>query len=195
VSTVRFPTLVSIAVLAGAALVSGSFLAGHGARSLPFLAGSGQQSVDGIHCGSQEYFVSHEHQYLALYLGGHHLDLPEHIGIFDRCLYWLHVHDASTPGGVDIIHDEQPNHRTYTLGNFLDIWAYWGRQTGGDTSYLQRLHRARSLHVFVNGRPWPHPYRRIPLRRHVVIYLEIGNPVIPPRRHDFSALKGHESPR
>ncbi len=35
------------------------------------------------------------------------------------CLYPLHVHD----GEPNIIHIESPIQKTYTLGNFFDIWG------------------------------------------------------------------------
>ena len=151
-------------------------------------------TIDGVKCGAQEYFDSHEHQYLALYQNGRHLNLPAHIGIMGPCLYWLHVHDASVPGGGNILHDELPNHHIYTLGAFLDIWRYWGVKMRGNTTFLTAVAHARTLHIFYNGKPWKSSYRSIPLRRHAVIYLEIGTPVVRPKPHDFSALQGYESP-
>jgi hypothetical protein len=151
------------------------------------------RTIDGVQCGKTEYFVSHEHQYVALYENGRHLDLPAHIGIVPTCLYWLHVHDSFVPGGVDIIHNELPNHRVYTLGAFVDIWRYWGQQMRRGTSFLDALAHDRSLHIFFNGKPWTRSYRSVPLLRHAVIYLEIGTPVVPPKPHDFSALQGFES--
>ena len=151
-------------------------------------------TIDGVKCGPQEYSVSHEHQYVALYENGRHLNLPAHIGIMSTCLYWLHVHDSSVPGGGNILHNELPNHHIYILGAFLDIWRYWGVKMRGNTTFLTALAHARTLHIFYNGKPWKTSYRSIPLRRHAVIYLEIGTPVVPPKPHDFSALQGYESP-
>jgi len=38
------------------------------------------------------------------------------VGIYD-CLYWLHTHVAD-----GIIHIETPGERSFTLGEFFDIW-------------------------------------------------------------------------
>ena len=174
----------------GIVIVSGTSGLAHRVDASP----ERDRTIDGVQCGRTEYFVSHEHQYVALYQNGRHLNLPAHIGIMDTCLYWLHVHDSSYPGGVNILHNELPNHRSFTLGAFLDIWHYWGRQTGGDPSFLNALGHTSTLHIFYNGKPWTRSYRSIPLRRHAVIYLEIGTPVVPPKPYDFSALKKFESP-
>jgi hypothetical protein len=45
--------------------------------------------------------------------------VPAGIGIKPPdCIYWLHTHDIS-----GIIHVESPDNRTFTLGQFFDIWG------------------------------------------------------------------------
>ena len=150
--------------------------------------------IDGVQCSPHEYSAYHEHQYVALYKNGRHINLPSYVGFVGNCFFWLHVHDPSVAGGPNILHDEQPIRRRFTLGAFLDVWRYWGRQTGGDTSFLSTLTRTHPLHIFCNGKPWKRSYRSIPLARHAVIYLEVGLPVVSPKPHDFSGLHGYESP-
>ena len=70
-----------------------------------------------------------------------------------------------------IIHTESPIDRTYTLGEFFDIWG-------------QRLDRdhvgpARgTVTALVNGRVFTGDPRRIPLLAHAQIQLDVGRPVI-----------------
>ena len=51
--------------------------------------------------------------------------MPPNTGIINTtngaCFYPLHVH--SDTGDENIIHEESPNHDTYTLGAFFDVWG------------------------------------------------------------------------
>ena len=77
----------------------------------------------------------HIHAHLAIYINGSVRTVPEGIGIMPprqetqnaagvqtvisgSCFYWLHSH---TPDGI--VHVESPVQRTYTLGNWFDIWG------------------------------------------------------------------------
>lgn len=151
-------------------------------------------TVDGIHCGAMEALAYHIHQYLELYDHGKRIPVPSEIGIpggeaAPICFYWIHVHEA-TP---DIIHVESPVHKTFTLGDFFDIWAATKRWAvpPGD-AYVKDLAVAARRGVvtaFLNGKPWHGSYRSIPLREHEVIAVEIGKPVVPPRPfHNWNGL-------
>ena len=89
--------------------------------------------VDGVGCSAGEQVVYHVHTHLSVYVGGRLRPIPAGIGIVDpraeptaegpfveasHRYYWLHVH---TQDGI--IHIESPSVRTYTLGQFFDIWG------------------------------------------------------------------------
>jgi hypothetical protein len=83
------------------------------------------------------------------------------------CFYWLHSH---TDDGI--VHIESPIRRTFTLGNYFDVWN-------------QPLSAARvatatgPVTAFVNGRPFTGDPRTIPLGAHSVIQLDVGTNVAP----------------
>jgi hypothetical protein len=143
--------------------------------------------VDGIPCNTSEQVAYHIHQYLELFDNGKQLSVPADVGIpslvpgneqYATCLYWLHVHHAYP----NVIHVESPSAKTYTLGDFFDIWKATKKYTDppGD-AFLQRLEAAPagSIHVFVNGKPYTKGYRTIVLRQHEVIAVELGKQVPP----------------
>ena len=92
------------------------------------------QVVDGMACTSSEQLVFHIHSYLEIYVNGQSVTVPPGAGIvappgsggsalgsdgLKTCLYPLHVHDTEP----NIVHIESPIVKTYTLGNFFDIWG------------------------------------------------------------------------
>jgi hypothetical protein len=141
------------------------------------------RTVDGIKCETMEQVLFHIHAHLAVFVNGRPGAIPEGIGIAPprseeqttegpfvlggTCFYWLHSH---TNDGV--IHIESPDHRTYTLGNYFDIWnqplsaTQVGLAKGPVTAYL-------------DGRPFPGDPRSIPLTAHAVIQLDVGTVVAP----------------
>jgi hypothetical protein len=145
-------------------------------------------AVDGIKCEASEQLAYHIHQYIELYDNGRRVNLPAEIGIpvtqrgneFSApCYYWLHVH-ASYP---NIIHVESPTQKTYTFGQFLDVWKKTASTANPPTdAFVLKLEQtpAREIHVYVNGKPWRFDYRTIPLTEHEVITVEIGKPLVRP---------------
>ena len=71
-----------------------------------------------IPCESMEGSKIHFHINLQLYKEGKAISLAKNIGIKDSCLYWLHTHEEE-----GIIHIESPIIRSFTLGEFFDIWG------------------------------------------------------------------------
>jgi hypothetical protein len=145
-------------------------------------------AVDGVSCDVSEQLAYHIHQYIELYDNGQRVHLPAEIGIpvtqrgneFSApCYYWLHVHS----GEPDIIHLESPTQKTYTFGQFLDIWKKTASTANppGD-AFLVKLEKTppADVHVYVNQKPWNLGYRTIPLKEHTVITVETGKPVVPP---------------
>ncbi len=84
------------------------------------------------------------------------------------CFYWLHTHAAD-----GIIHIESPVHRTYTLGDFFNIWGQplTASQVGPAHGKVTALYNSQVY----QGNP-----ADIPLTRHAQIQLMVGTPLIAP---------------
>jgi len=126
-------------------------------------------TVDGIRCDQAEGAVFHIHQHLTLLGHGKPVAIPDDVGrpLVGNCLYWVHTH---TPEGI--IHVESPVFRTFTLGNFFDIW---GQPLSATAAGPVRM-RKGSLRVYVNGAPYHGEPRKIELAQHTDITLEAGPP-------------------
>lgn len=141
----------------------------------------GTLPIDGIHCDAAEGSVEHVHAQLQLFNRGRSVPVPAQIGIpqSGTCLYWIHTHT-----GDGFIHIESPVRRTFTLGQFFDIWGpdlSWSR-----AGTVAASHGAR-LHVWVNGVPWHgRDPRDIVLRDRETIVIASGPPFGKPVRADWS---------
>ena len=111
------------------------------------------------------------HAHLAIYINGKAVPVSEAIGITSRCIYWLHTHDTS-----GVIHIESPTQKTYTLGNFLDLW----QQQFSQLHYPAQLDQSTGWQVYVNGKLNTGSFRSIPLNTHVLITLAYQSPGIKP---------------
>jgi hypothetical protein len=146
-------------------------------------------TVDGISCDAREQVAYHVHTHLSVYVDGTLRPLPAGIGIvaplpeataegpFDsasHCYYWLHVHAQD-----GVIHIESPTQRSYTLGQFFDIW----RQPLGSR---QIASASGKLTVFVNGRIYRANPRDIQLGSHLDIQIDVGSPIVAPRKVDWA---------
>ncbi len=140
------------------------------------------QTIDGIQCQTQEQVLYHIHTHLAIYANGQPREVPPGIGIPDpqtenstegpfvasgSCFYWLHTHLKD-----GIMHVESPSQRTYTLGNFFDLWGQplGANQVGSDKG---------TVIAYVNGQRYSGDPRDIPLEAHAVIQLNVGTDVAP----------------
>lgn len=142
------------------------------------------QPIDGIQCSGKEQLVFHIHAHLAIYVNGSARTVPEGIGIMPprhetqnaagvptvisgACFYWLHSHTSD-----GILHIESPVQRTYTLGNWFDIWGipldstHVGPASGTVIAYL-------------NGQVYSGDIRSIPLDVHNLIQLDVNGNVAP----------------
>jgi hypothetical protein len=147
------------------------------------------QQIDGIACQPGEHGLFHIHAHLTIFVHGAPRQVPAGIGIAPpheveqtpsgafvaraTCFMWLHTHSAD-----GIIHTESPIERTYTLGDFFDIW---GQPL--DRGQVGPAHGA--VTALFNGRVFTGNPRRIPLRAHAQIQLEVGGPLIAPERITF----------
>jgi hypothetical protein len=154
----------------------------------PRLLASGQQ-IDGITCQTGEQVLFHIHAHLTIFVDGLPRRVPAGIGIAPpyeverpaagafiaggACFMWLHTHSAD-----GIIHTESPIQRTYTLGDFFDIW---GQPLGRGRIGPARGH----VTALLDGRVFTGDPRRIPLLAHAQIQLEVGKPLLAPERITF----------
>jgi len=139
--------------------------------------------VDGIQCNQNEGSVEHIHSHLQLSNDGHNVEVPAGIGIsqVSQCLYWLHTH---TPDGF--IHIESPVSRSFTLGQFFDIW---GENLSWTQAASVKASAGKRLSIWVNGKPWhgADP-RSIVLRDMQAIVIQSGPPYAKAEHVDWSKV-------
>ena len=136
---------------------------------------------DGMTCLGSEGTVEHIHMYLAVYVDGHQVQVPPNTGIVNNsCFYPLHVH--SDQGDENIIHEESPDTKTYTLGAFFDVWGQPLSSTQvmnytvgkGDTLKFVTID-ANGKQTVVTGNPL-----NIQFTPHETIYILYDSPTIHP---------------
>ena len=141
------------------------------------------QTVDGMPCTTNEQLIFHTHAHLAVYANGAPRTIPEGVGIMPPrteistlqgqyvtagvCFYPLHTHTAD-----GIVHIESPVQRTYTLGNFFDVWGI--ALDGQDVGPVKG-----TVIAYVNGQRYASDLRSIPLNRHDLIQLDVNGDVAP----------------
>jgi hypothetical protein len=143
--------------------------------------------VDGIQCETNEQLLFHIHAHLAIYVNGQPALLPGGIGIGPplqslngfvvggSCFSWLHTHDQT-----GVIHIESPIQRTFTLGNFFDVW-------GLPLSASMVGPAQGVVHAFSNGQPYGGDPTTLPMDAHALIQLDVGDPVIAAQPFAFPA--------
>jgi len=195
----RYARSLSIALLAGVAVAA----QGGSAAPIPLVQatqvgatkfdpgdtpnGGHGQTIDGIEGSSHEMLQVHVHAHLSLFYKGQQIAIPYGIGIvrpfrvnngfvgMASGIYWLHTHDAT-----GIVHVESPDNRTYTLGQFFDIWGQPldAKNVAGLTG---------TVRAFVDGKPYTGNPRGIVLSAHTQITLEVGAPFVTPPVYTFPA--------
>ncbi len=147
-------------------------------------------TVDGISCGASEQVAFHVHTHLTIFVNGVQRQIPYGIGIVPprqvqntssgpfvqsgSCFYWLHTH---APDGI--IHIESPVVRTYTLGDFFDIW---GQPIGPN----QVGPAKGKVTAFYNGKLYKGNPGDIPIGDKIQIQLDVGTPLVAPQNVSFA---------
>jgi hypothetical protein len=190
-----------VVVVLGAGLAVGLVLASGGGatpsgpegvplQNVPNLASASTtrsgHPVDGITCRRTmtQTVGYHIHVLVRIYVDGQQKRLPAGAGIaaprddmqlstglfvdnsYNSCRYWLHVHSYD-----GIIHIESPVKKTFSLGQFFDVW-------GQPLSPTQVGPARGTVTAFENGKLFANP-RAIPLLSQAVIQLDVGQPVTP----------------
>ncbi|MBV9196978.1 MAG: hypothetical protein JO168_22810 [Solirubrobacterales bacterium] len=153
-------------------------------------ATSASSPVDAIQCLGAEQLLFHIHAHLTVFVNGAATRIPYGIGIRQpqvtatpagpyvgggTCFYWLHTHAAD-----GIIHIESPIARTFTLGDFFDVW---GQKLGPNRVGPS----AGPVTALLGGRVYRGNPRDIPLTAHGQIQLEVGRPLVAPVSITFPA--------
>jgi hypothetical protein len=144
----------------------------------------------GLPALGQTMTAQHTHEHLDIYVDGKKVQVPPDIGIGSTFLSPIHTHDpaVTTTSDSATIHVEAPSQKTYTLGQFFDVWGVRLTPTclGGYCSG-----GGKSLQAFVNGKLVTDP-RAIPLKEHEEIVLAYGTPseVPSPVPASFHFIKG-----
>jgi hypothetical protein len=142
------------------------------------------EQIAGIRCQSGEQVAYHIHAHLTIVVRGHLRKVPGGVGIAApyevastpagrfvpgaSCFMWLHTHAAD-----GLVHIESPVKRTYTLGDFFDIW--------GQPLSRHRVGRAQGhVTALLNGHVFTGNPRQIPLLAHAQIELEVDHPIVAP---------------
>ena len=139
--------------------------------------GSGSLTKNGVECNPGEQLAVHYHAHLDILNNGQPVNIPAGIGIdnADNCLYWLHTHD--TAGYVHIEAPARVAQRTFTLGNFFDVW---GQPLSSQQVATIKLSSGQKLVAFVDGKQYTGDPRSIPLKSKEEIVLEITPPLVDP---------------
>jgi hypothetical protein len=150
------------------------------------------QVVDGIKCEAHENVLFHIHAHLAIFVDGKQKQVQFGIGIgpplrgenakvgpfvtSGSCFAWLHTHTAD-----GIIHIESPVKRTFTLGEFFDLW---GQKL--TTTQVGPAHG--KVTALVNGKVVSGDPRAIRLTKHALIQLDVGTPLVGEQKITFGKL-------
>jgi len=140
------------------------------------------QPISGISCDALEGQRIHIHQHLAIYDHGKAVAVPYNVGRPSDapCLYWLHTH---TPDGI--IHIEAPVNRSFSLGDFFDVWV---QPLSRHEAAGAVLKPGEQMRVWVDGKPYAGDPRAIKLGNHTDIVIEVGPPYATPT--PFTAWNG-----
>ncbi|MDR5857319.1 hypothetical protein P9239_00670 [Caballeronia sp. LZ062] len=126
-------------------------------------------TIDGVTCASGMAETFHVHSHVAIFKDGQWLQFPQQIGLPGTCNYEMHTHDQT-----GIIHIETPTAKTYTLGQFFDIW-------GQPLTTTNVAGITGNVVVYINDNGDSRRYlgdpRDIVLTSHRDITFQIGSPV------------------
>ena len=150
------------------------------------------QTVDGVKCERAEKVAFHIHAHLAIFVNGKQRQIPYGIGIGPplagqpnkisgfvtqgSCFAWLHTHTAD-----GIIHMEAPKKQTFTLGQFFAVW-------GIKLSATQVGPAHGRVTALVDGKVVSGDPRKIVLKAHELVQLDVGTPLIGQQKISFGSL-------
>jgi hypothetical protein len=144
---------------------------------------SGVKPVGAVQCNTNEQLATHYHAHLEILNAGGSVTIPANIGIEPTCFYWLHTHDET-----GVIHIEAPSDqkdRTFTLGDFFQVW---NQPLNSHQIATITLNSDQKLVAYVDGKLYSGDPSSIPLKAHTQVVLEITPPTVdPPPTYTFPA--------
>jgi hypothetical protein len=145
----------------------------------PFFADAGDGvRPDGIGCTNAPGTAVRARVHLDVFADGRPVAVPGGVGVRPTCAYWVRT---EAPGGVIVI--GSPQRRSFTLGDFFDIW---GAPLTAGRLLSFRLGAGRPLRAFVDGQRASGDPRAIALRDGREIALVAGRrPAKVPARFAF----------
>jgi len=165
----RSPTLPPLAVASPGAASGASGASG---GPIATIDASGIATIGGIACDPNEQVSYHVHSHLIIRVDGTLETIPGDVGRYSTCLFWLHTHATS-----GIIHIEAPSERTFTLGQFFDVW---GKPLDGTHVADWTAPAGSKVWVFVDGKQQDVDPRSIELKDIESIELQVGPSPIEP---------------
>jgi hypothetical protein len=131
--------------------------------------------------------VMHTHANLQIFVHGEGETVPVNIGITDTAIQSLHTHDTS-----GTVHMESSVARTFTLGDFFDVWGVRFTFTPKTCLGAYCNDGGNTLQVFVNGQEQTGDPTQIAMNDQDVIVVTYGSPSeLPnpiPSTFDFSSV-------
>lgn len=141
------------------------------------------QPIANIRCDSGEQLAVHYHAHVDLIYKGQPAAIPAQVGITSTCFYWTHTHQSS-----GIVHIEAPKEsasRQFTLGDFFQVW---GQPLSDQQVATFKLSSGDQLKMWVDGKPYTGDPRKIVLKSHTQVAVEIGPPFVdPPPPFDWTS--------
>jgi hypothetical protein len=166
---IMLATFIGLGLTALAAIAQGSLLQAYSSS----LSSTNAPVINDISCDTMEHFTMHIHAHLDIFINGEAYPIPSNIGIIpNQCIYWLHTHDDT-----GVIHIESPENRTFTLGEFFDIW---GENLSNSQIFDNAVGEGNNniFNVYVNGKQVDAgtDFRQVPINTHDEIALVYGKP-------------------
>ena len=140
------------------------------------------QPIANIRCESGEQLAVHSHAHVDLIYKGQPAAIPAQVGITSTCLYWMHTHQTS-----GIVHIEAPREsasRQFTLGDFFQVW---GQPLSDQQVATFKLGSGDQLKMWVDGQPYTGDPRKIVLKSHTQVVVEIGPQFLDPHTFDWTS--------
>jgi hypothetical protein len=142
-------------------------------------ASVGPITINGVTCDPAEQVTYHVHAHLNIRVNGQLEPIPDDVGRTPTCLFWLHTH--ATQG---VIHVEAPVARSFTLGQFFDVW---GKPLSATQVGDWAVPAGSRIWVFLDGEPVDTDPRTIELTNLASIELQIGPSRLDPLPYTWPA--------
>ena len=121
---------------------------------------------------SAEALAFHHHNLIQIFIDGKPVTVPAYIGINNtgppsqEFITVLHTHDAS-----GIVHIESPVAKTFTLGDFFNVWgvSFSSSNIGGYQNAGNK-----QVRVFLDGKPYAGDPRNLALTQHEDVVITYG---------------------